>query len=244
MVPESPSDYSNAFAFIEGLDRLSSPDEVMDAMQRALARFGLDFFSFFTLPRQSESFKEVTVAVRMPPEWLKVYLEEQYVHVSPAVRHCRRTVHPFEWKSAPYDREREPRAAELADLMADFGFSNGIMVPIPGATGCEGCAWSGGRRLELKGRDLPMIHFMSLYAFERIRSTAGRIPRLKPKLTLREREVLTWVALGKSAWEIGEILGIAKRTVDEHAQTAMHKLGAVNRAQAVALALRDRSIEP
>jgi LuxR family transcriptional regulator, quorum-sensing system regulator BjaR1 len=61
-------------------------------------------------------------------------------------------------------------------------------------------------------------------------------------LTSRELEVLTWVAQGKSAWEIGEILNIAKRTVDEHAQTAARKLGAANRTHAVALAMRDRFI--
>jgi len=61
-------------------------------------------------------------------------------------------------------------------------------------------------------------------------------------LTPREREVLWWAAQGKSAWEIGEILHIAKRTVDEHTQKATRKLGAVNRTQAVAIALRERLI--
>ena len=65
-----------------------------------------------------------------------------------------------------------------------------------------------------------------------------------PLLTPREREVLTWVAQGKSAWEIGEILRIGKRTVDEHVQTATRKLNAANRVQAVAIALRERIIEP
>jgi LuxR family quorum sensing-dependent transcriptional regulator len=51
--------------------------------------------------------------------------------------------------------------------------------------------------------------------------------------------VLIWIAAGKSAREIGEILGIAKRTVDSHAQSALRKLGAANRAQAVAIAMRD-----
>jgi DNA-binding CsgD family transcriptional regulator len=65
----------------------------------------------------------------------------------------------------------------------------------------------------------------------------------QPSLTTREREVLAWTSLGKSAWEIGEILGIAKRTVDEHAQTAARKLGAANRTQAVAIAVRDGLID-
>lgn len=76
---------------------------------------------------------------------------------------------------------------------------------------------------------------MRLNALRRARSKAY-------SLTPREVEVLTWVALGKSAWEIGEILNIAKRTVDEHAQTAVRKIGAVNRTHAVAIAVRDRII--
>lgn len=63
-------------------------------------------------------------------------------------------------------------------------------------------------------------------------------------LTPREIEVLTWAARGKTAWEIGEILGIAKRTVDEHTQSASRKLGAANRTQAVAIALREGVIKP
>ena len=63
------------------------------------------------------------------------------------------------------------------------------------------------------------------------------------KLTARESEVLRWVANGKSAWEIGEILDITKRTVDEHVHAAVRKLGAANRTHAVAIALRDGLIK-
>jgi DNA-binding CsgD family transcriptional regulator len=63
------------------------------------------------------------------------------------------------------------------------------------------------------------------------------------RLTPREIEVLTWVARGKSAREIGKILDISKRTADAHAHSAGQKIGAVNRTQAVAIAVRDRLIE-
>jgi LuxR family quorum sensing-dependent transcriptional regulator len=84
---------------------------------------------------------------------------------------------------------------------------------------------------------------MALYAFDRVRCLHQKHPEEKPSVTLREREVLKWVAAGKSAWEIGEILNISKRTVDEHTQTASRKLGAVNRTQAVAIAIRERLIQ-
>jgi DNA-binding CsgD family transcriptional regulator len=61
-------------------------------------------------------------------------------------------------------------------------------------------------------------------------------------LTPREREVLWWASEGKSAQEIGKILSIATRTVNEHTQKAIRKLSAGNRTQAVAIALRKRLI--
>lgn len=61
-------------------------------------------------------------------------------------------------------------------------------------------------------------------------------------LTPREREVLWWAAQGKSAMQIGKVLHITKRTVDEHTHNAIRKLGAANRTQAVAIALRERLI--
>jgi DNA-binding CsgD family transcriptional regulator len=62
-------------------------------------------------------------------------------------------------------------------------------------------------------------------------------------ITEREREVLTWAARGLSSRDTGEVLDIAKRTVDEHMQTAARKLGAANKTHAVAIAIRDRLIE-
>jgi LuxR family quorum sensing-dependent transcriptional regulator len=99
-----------------------------------------------------------------------------------------------------------------------------------------------GPKLELTARTKPALHLIALYAFDRVLRLARPLPDQRPQLTAREREVLTWTASGKSAWEIGVILGIAKRTVDAHAQSAFRKLGAANRTHAVAIAVRERLI--
>lgn len=65
----------------------------------------------------------------------------------------------------------------------------------------------------------------------------------KAILTPREREVVLWLARGKSAEDIATILRISRRTVEAHAQSVIQKLGASNRTQAVAIALRDRLID-
>jgi DNA-binding NarL/FixJ family response regulator len=57
-----------------------------------------------------------------------------------------------------------------------------------------------------------------------------------PRLTPREREVLRLVAEGKSNKELAAVLGITERTAKFHVTAIFNKLGAENRAQAVAVA--------
>ena len=71
----------------------------------------------------------------------------------------------------------------------------------------------------------------------------GRAKAGNSSLTPRQRAVLALVARGLSAREIAEILHIAKRTVDEHVDNSVRRLGALNRTHAVAIALRDGMID-
>jgi transcriptional regulator EpsA len=66
------------------------------------------------------------------------------------------------------------------------------------------------------------------------RRQAAIAPRI---ITERESEVLGWVRDGMSNQQIAERLGISPLTVKNHMQKLLRKLGAGNRAQAVAMAL-------
>jgi len=61
--------------------------------------------------------------------------------------------------------------------------------------------------------------------------SGGRLP-----LTERERQILACVREGKSNPQIGSMLGISALTAKNHVQNILRKLGAANRAQAVAKA--------
>jgi transcriptional regulator EpsA len=56
-------------------------------------------------------------------------------------------------------------------------------------------------------------------------------------ITEREKEILLWVRDGLSNQQISEKLGISALTVKNHIQKILRKLGAANRAQAVAKAM-------
>ncbi len=63
-------------------------------------------------------------------------------------------------------------------------------------------------------------------------------------LTAREKEILGWIYLGKSNYEIGAILKISPLTVKNHVQKILRKLDVVNRTQAIGKALELRILTP
>lgn len=60
------------------------------------------------------------------------------------------------------------------------------------------------------------------------------------KLSGREREILYWVAEGKTDKEIGQVCGISHRTVQRHVQIVLQKMEAHTRTAAAAAVWRSR----
>jgi LuxR family quorum sensing-dependent transcriptional regulator len=233
----------DAFSFVDAVERLTSVDDVANAMAQALARYGIEHFIVTGLPTKGQLFEELVIASRWPPEFFMLYVENDYALLDPLIRLAIQSHMPFEWHAESYQSDGNPRVADIMRRAADFGLKHGYLVPIHGPKGYEGCVSMAATKLDLSAKAKSAIHLMALYGFDRMRRLRGQKPEKKAVLTAREREVLSWVALGKSAAQISQTLKISKRTVDEHSQTAARKLGAANRTQAVAIAMRDRIIE-
>jgi DNA-binding response OmpR family regulator len=77
-------------------------------------------------------------------------------------------------------------------------------------------------------------------------SRINRNPSPAGAVDLRDREVetMTWAARGKTFWEIGQILGLSKRTVEFHLENARKKLGVATRTQALIKAATGHLIHP
>lgn len=96
-----------------------------------------------------------------------------------------------------------------------------------------------GAALEEIARAIRTVHAGQSYLEPRIASKV--IAQLRPgprptALSDRERAVLRLVAGGRSNKQIARALGITERTVKFHVTSILNKLGADNRAQAVAVA--------
>jgi LuxR family quorum sensing-dependent transcriptional regulator len=234
---------ADAFDFVDALEVLSTVDDVANAFEHAVAPYGVEHFITTGFSVKGQPFEDLVIVSRWPAEFFMLYVENDYARSDPLIRRSMQSHMPFEWQADSYRSDGDPRVVEIMRRAADHGLKHGYLVPIHGPKGYEGCVSMAASALELSAQAKSAVHLMALYAFDRMRTLRGHLPDKKLLLTAREREVLSWVAAGKSAAQISQALRISKRTVDEHSQTAARKLGAANRTQAVAIAMRDRIIE-
>jgi transcriptional regulator EpsA len=139
-------------------------------------------------------------------------------------------------------------AAELQGLGADSLMVHGsydslgkpVSLFLVGATAGD----LGGEHAFLLELIAPFLHL----AWMRSRLTRPpediQAARTADVLTVREKEILRWIHLGKSNFEIGTILSISPLTVKNHVQKILRKLNVRNRTQAVGRALALRFLDP
>jgi len=226
-----------AVEFVDQLSGIENERDLRKALKNVLGVWGIDHFCFASYPRHDSKLADVIMTQDVPQFWLDHYADMNFLHVDAAIKFTRITLYPFRYVDA---RDPEKKAVRIVNDMKEAGFGDAVMVPVAGRAGPRGVVWLQGKAMRLEAR--AFLHTVVLYAYERLASL--RAERAEHSLTAREAEVLTWSALGKSAWEIGGILRISHRTVEEYLNSAVRKLGAGNRTHAVALALRDGLITP
>jgi LuxR family quorum sensing-dependent transcriptional regulator len=232
-----------ALEAIDAIEAARTPEEALGIFRRSIAQAGFGAHAIIGLPDAQTEFRSRVIANGWPSEWTDAYVKENLCEIDPVALHCSRTAEPFEWSEAPYDPERQPEAHSVMQRAVEVRMGRGFCVPIHYGDGSGAAVTIAGERPELGHGVLAAIHLVALYAHHRVRSLIRLVPLTKNKiLTTREREVMQWVAAGKTSWEIGVILDISEATANKHTLSASRKLGAVNRTQAVVNALRNAEI--
>jgi DNA-binding NarL/FixJ family response regulator len=97
--------------------------------------------------------------------------------------------------------------------------------------------WDAQQRLLIAGQALVLGKVLSRSVRKFLYDEELLFPRPPMKLNIREQEILTLAAAGRTSKEIATLLGIAKITVDIRVGTILNKMGALNRNQAIAKAI-------
>jgi len=119
------------------------------------------------------------------------------------------------------------------DAMSELGVAEALCATSYGAEGLIASVHLGFAHDDFDAEEARAVQLAGLVLTERLLDFGGSVEK-PTALTGRERDVLCYVADGKTDWEIATIMGLSEATARFHVDNARRKLGAVNRAQAAA----------
>ena len=159
----------------------------------------------------------------------------------PVMQHCKHKSTPIVWDQSTYVAAGQGAKWEQ---QARHGYACGIAwaMHMPGghhfALGVDRAGGLPASSSELT-RMVAALQLFAVHVQEAMRALVVPSPRVRlPVLTSRELETLRWTMEGKTAWEVGRILGISEDTVARHAHRATRKLECASKHHAVVKALR------
>ncbi|MFO1292436.1 MAG: LuxR family transcriptional regulator [Rubrivivax sp.] len=217
-------------------------DEFRLEVVRFTQRLGFQTVSALTVIDRAPGRSEFIAVDNTPPGFAEVYANPSLGRRDPVMQHCRRQTVPIIWNQQTY---LSHDAGELWEQQARFGYRTGIAMALHMPEGRHFILGVDRDRplpddrdeLQRVVADLQLFAVVAQDAAMRLLVPAAQQPE-RPALTPRELEALRWTMEGKTAWEVGAVMGITERTANLHVNSAAHKLGCANKHQAVLKALR------
>ncbi len=217
-------------------------DELQDEVVGFTRRLGFETVSATVVIDHLLGEAEFITIDNTPRAYRDLFQDRASWRRDPVMQHCKRYSMPIIWGQDTYAAQG---LGDKWEEQARFGYRHGIAMALH---------MPEGRHFFLGvDRDQPvppdpaeitrLVADLQLFAVHaqdaalRILTPVASSPGA-PSLTPRELETLRWTMEGKTAWEVGNLLGISERTAALHVNNATHKLGCVNKHQAVLKALR------
>jgi DNA-binding CsgD family transcriptional regulator len=238
MHPRSISDY-----YLE-LKSQESNDDLPALLGNICREFGLNNLSYVGLVSGGQGEVDARIFSTYDPTWVDRYDNQNYHLIDPVVHEALNGVLPVDWgrisKNEPDIRNFFGEASEFG--VCDKGLSIPLSDPANGKSvltvnsDMSSTEWN-----KYKQQIVADVMYLGALVHNDVVANDDR-PIEVIKLTRREKEVLKWAAIGKTAWETGQIVGITERTVTHHLNNACLKLKVSNKTHAVVKAIQLQEI--
>lgn len=226
------------------LQRISSLETQFDVfrfMKREIELYQARAFMVVNMPSSTSlALAANTVITNWPADLISSF-DKEHLSAGLFFRRLRESALPCAFDMAANDDGTESHLPH--DLLARYDLQGGASFPVHDGFGGRGAVIFCGVGAPFSLQQMMELNFLSIHVFDRLAQIHNLTTRSAEVLTVRETECLNWTAAGKTSAEIAEILTLSEHTVNHYLNRAARKLDAVNRAQAVAQALRNGLIE-
>jgi LuxR family quorum sensing-dependent transcriptional regulator len=242
--PMIREDVVEIFHAVETIDEATSPAQLMRRLSEKLGCLGFVSCLMTDLPHPKvKRWQEHILINEWPRDWYNRYLEAGHYHHDPCVALSRSGTGPFIWSDI-VERGVDREAAVVMGEARELGLRDGICIPIVAGGDNPAVVTVAGRYVDLSPSARCMVHALARHAYDAAaRLVAHDRQDCSQPLSRREREILLWVAEGKTAWEISRILTISENTVNTHMRNMRGKLNTSNTVHTVTEALRRGEIQ-
>lgn len=232
----------SAISCIARLETCTTIDELKSAFQNEIETLGFSSFLLFSNAKR----KAVFGALRLytsDEEWTQSYIAPSRVKDDPVTVMAQTRQHPFMFAEADEAPGLSTSQREIIAHRKQHKPEDGVCFPVHGVSGYEThvLCWRHGPALS--NALLANVHLAVIYLVNRLAQITETATREGEALSMREREILTWTALGRTAPEIAATLGISRATVHTHIKNSIRKLSARNKIDAVTAAIRQGIIK-
>lgn len=223
-------------SYLEDTARITDVSELMGYFDNFVCSYGFDAVLYAVLFEELQLVKpEVGIVYHTyPPELMEEYLDNNYFELDPVIQAAPMVSRPFYWSQIErYVTLTDAQKDYLRSIMR-YGLVEGLAVPVFNSKGNVAYFSFGSheKALGLSAAQLTELQFISHQTHLRYLELEGtRRPEIIV-LSPREKEVLYWIAQGKSNSVIASILDISDHTVDTLVRRCFHKLGVSNRVTA------------
>jgi DNA-binding CsgD family transcriptional regulator len=216
------------------LEAASSETALFQQVKIISERFGFEYYAYGYRVPSSLDHPTTVLLNNYPETWQTEYRERRYVDIDPSVRHALKSNLPYAWPGNALQDE-----LRFWEEARSHGLRFGWAMASRGKHGTIGMLTlsRSAEPLTAAEREAGEVRWswLSLAVHEIMNGVLAQryIPELAGKITARERDVLSWSATGKTAFEIAIILNISAATVNFHVSNLLIKLNATNKVQAV-----------
>lgn len=228
--------------FIFGCADVSKAEGLWNDAQDFFENFGATRSIYVHLPtvRGAENEGVEVLGQGCEAHSVRHYTSREFYREDPLIARGLREGDPLSWGDIRRLKGDNDGQREVLGFYGGAGFRSGISLPVFGPGGRNGCVTLGFERdagprskdAAVEGTGVARLQAACQAAHIRHcklrRAEEPELPRLSP----RERELLTWVARGKSNGVIAEIMQISPHTVDAYMRRVFLKLGTTDRISA------------
>ncbi len=172
-------------------------------------------------------------------DYTEHFISSKFGQHCPVTRRTTTAIHAFRWNDVQV-ADDDHMGRVVVNVAGEFGIRDGVVVPMQLRDGNKGCVFVSAPSAELRDPAQQWLTMIGMAFHSRLMHLGA--PAAGGELSAREREVLQWMAEGKSAEDVADILGISTATVMFHYRNVAVRFGTLNRTHTVVEALRRGSL--